>query len=355
MKEEVKMWRYIYLVLLWGIFIMNHSFVLANGDYINEQAARNAELEMASKIYKQVSGKEPSLSNIIKSLEIVTATEKNKKSEVLWALNILLLKEIRTDKIAKKVIKCHNNNLGDWRIRLKSATFLLNIRKDKGVEFLRLILENPTAELAVRLLAASSLVGIGNLEGYSILREGLMSSKFSERRIALSLLKKYLPYDGRQIDSKGIKIDINQLIDSLGEYLDQILEPYEPFQLMDLPGNETLVNFLITKLDHESSAVRSDTVSALGWMKYPTVAIRDKVKKALISKLKDKDAEVRKNAIRSLSRFGDADVIPFIKPLATKDPYSEIKEISREGRIQKITVYPVREEAKRVLEELKAK
>jgi len=65
----------------------------------------------------------------------------------------------------------------------------------------------------------------------------------------------------------------------------------------------------------------------------------------------------RKAAINALGNLGDTDIIPIIKSIAEKDSFSYMKDASIMGgkKGEKITIYPVREAAKKVLEELKAR
>jgi len=76
-----------------------------------------------------------------------------------------------------------------------------------------------------------------------------------------------------------------------------------------------------------------------------------KIKEVFIKALKDEEPYVRKYAVRGLGHIEDTDVIPLIKSLAKNDPCEQVEMV--EGRKKKIYLYPVREEAKKVLKKLK--
>jgi len=212
------MYKYLCFIIFVGGFLMNNSRVaFCDGDYATPEIERKAELGLANKLYKRVSGKEPTLSNLSKSLEIKTATGGN-STEAISAIQILILRDIKTSEIINKVIKCHNNNLNRWSIRLNCAIFLLKVKKEKGIEISRSILKDPKAEIDTKLLIGSYLADVGNFEGYKFIKDGLLSNRINriaDRRLAISLLQKCIPDNGKQIASEGTKVDIKGLIDSV--------------------------------------------------------------------------------------------------------------------------------------------
>ncbi len=113
----------------------------------------------------------------------------------------------------------------------------------------------------------------------------------------------------------------------------------------------------------------------------PTETTREEIKQAIVRTLKqckhikiDKrdpyselnsrsEACIRQRAIRALGNFEDPGFIPIIKPYLN-DPYSETREkteLRQEGKkatvvkLGKVTIYPVREEAQRVIKLLEEK
>lgn len=58
------------------------------------------------------------------------------------------------------------------------------------------------------------------MEGYPIIREGLILKNPGDRQNAKWLLKKFVPYDGQVYNDKGDRIDINGLIESIKDQID---------------------------------------------------------------------------------------------------------------------------------------
>ncbi|MDI6735491.1 MAG: HEAT repeat domain-containing protein [bacterium] len=81
------------------------------------------------------------------------------------------------------------------------------------------------------------------------------------------------------------------------------------------------------------------------------------IKNLLIEKLNDESPDVREGTVQVLGNLGDTSVIPFIKSLAENDSYFWETDASfRHGKKgEKIIIYPVREEAQRVLKLLEEK
>lgn len=85
-----------------------------------------------------------------------------------------------------------------------------------------------------------------------------------------------------------------------------------------------------------------------------TVSDKDKkeIKRVIIKAFKDKNRYVRKAAIYAAKKIEDFDFIPLLESCAKSDPYSlNIVSGPQKGR----KVYPLREEAEKVLKQLEAK
>lgn len=81
------------------------------------------------------------------------------------------------------------------------------------------------------------------------------------------------------------------------------------------------------------------------------------VRNLLIKRLNDESPDVRESAVRALGNFSDTSLIPLIKHLSENDPYCwEVDASFRHGKKgEKIIIYPVREEAQRVIKLLEEK
>ncbi len=84
---------------------------------------------------------------------------------------------------------------------------------------------------------------------------------------------------------------------------------------------------------------------------------REKVKILLIDATKDKDEHVKISSLQSLANFEDKDVVSVLKSVAKNDQSSrEIKASLRGGKTgEKIKIYPVREEAEKILKQMEQK
>ncbi len=87
---------------------------------------------------------------------------------------------------------------------------------------------------------------------------------------------------------------------------------------------------------------------------------REKIKKALIDAVSDKEWNVRVSAVKALGESGDKDFIPVLEKVAENDSYKverdPIPGVDKDvPQRQKVTVYPVRNAAKKALEKLREK
>lgn len=81
--------------------------------------------------------------------------------------------------------------------------------------------------------------------------------------------------------------------------------------------------------------------------------LRRKIKEVLIKATKDPDRYIKSMAVNALGDSEDKDIIPILEKIEENDPYSFKEKDITSGTIK--IRYPVREEAKKTLEELKAK
>lgn len=138
-------------------------------------------------------------------------------------------------------------------------------------------------------------------------------------------------------------------------------------------SREKIKQFLIKATKDKDPGIRAEAVNGLGNIKDADVI------SFLIKASKDKDAKVRREAVRRLGNINNVDVIPVIKKIAAQDEDLAVRIVAIHGLgniknvdvipfIEKIaiedpysirrnngsTMYPIREEAQRALERLKA-
>lgn len=180
-------------------------------DAPNKEMAFQAELQEKREFYIKVSGKKPTRENLINSLKIKNA-DGLKSTEIVMAFNLLEMEKEKDRTLVPEIIKCYNNN-SDWLIHVKCSEMLLDLDEEKGVEMAKKIINDPQANLEAKLSMSKRLVKKGKLFAYPVLREGLTTSNSYRKRMAMELLEKYRPYDGKAWDEKsGKKINIAQLL-----------------------------------------------------------------------------------------------------------------------------------------------
>ena len=190
--------------------IISSGLALADRKLSDEEAEK---IEV-SQWYKAGTGKEPTLSNLLKSLE-------GDKRETSLALEVLLT-EPKTNKISEKVLQCAETHKDDDWIKFECGQYLitLNSTKNEGIEILRMIISTPNTDLSTRLFAAKSLAEVGILDGYPLVKDGLSSSFAAERGLAVDLLKEFSFDNGKQYNKKGDKINIEETVISFKDKVD---------------------------------------------------------------------------------------------------------------------------------------
>jgi hypothetical protein len=183
-------------------------------DPASPEIERQNALEESQKDYASITGREATPTNLESSLMAGGATGTS-AAEVVTALNVIALSNPDPDFLARKVLACYEKNPQNFAVKLKCAKILLGIDKAKGVPIAREILANSNATLETRLLAATYLTNVRELDGYSILPEGLLSSNAVERRVAISLLQRLAKFDFMQVPGTTEKIDVRRLIEKL--------------------------------------------------------------------------------------------------------------------------------------------
>lgn len=223
--------RYVFYVILIITLLYSNNIY---SDYANPHYERMDKLRDARKFYRDITKKEPTLQNLIKSIEIKNPVG-FESAEIRYALDIFTLKGMKTKEIIDKVIQCYENNLEDETIRLICAEYLvkLNVQKSRGIEFLKLMLIDDKVSLSMKILVAGTLVRNGNLEGYSVIKNGLLELYPGGRQNAMWLLKRFVPYDGKVYNEKGDKVDIKGLIESVKDKMDP--EDYEKMMKIVFP------------------------------------------------------------------------------------------------------------------------
>lgn len=211
-----------YVLYLSAGLLMFNSLAVAN-DYVNDEAAKKGAVREAGRIYEEISGNKPTVNNMLKSIE--TEEGKNKSNEAWAALRVLTLMEPKTSEITEKVLKCSEAYKNDNIVELQCGEYLIKIedKRNKGIEILRSLIRDPKAELSIKLHAATGLAKVGVLDGYPLVREGLASNAITQiahKRLAVYLLNRYIPYNGKTYNDKGDKIDIEGIISSFKDKVD---------------------------------------------------------------------------------------------------------------------------------------
>ena len=193
------------------------------GDTINNSAELETELRNMRRTYTKLSQKKPTSENIIKTLKINNA-EGAKAHEVFSALNLIARDKTIGGDLVPEVLLCYIRNSHNWTVRSACVEALLSINMERGLQLSRIVLTDPNANLEVKLLTATHMVKAGELEGYSVLREGLNSTKPIEKALARDLLELFRKYDGVRIEATGETIDVQKLVGKVNTESDKTQE-----------------------------------------------------------------------------------------------------------------------------------
>lgn len=180
-------------------------------DTVDEKAARESEMREAKNRYKTYSKKEPTRENLVRSIRVRNATGV-RAGETIAALTLMALDEAKDEGLVPDILECFETNPDNWTVRATCARALLNIKKERGVELSRVILSDPKADTETKLLVAIYTVEAGELDGYPVLLDGLLSTKTVEVNLALHLVKLFKKFDGFKIPGTEERIDIEQLL-----------------------------------------------------------------------------------------------------------------------------------------------
>jgi len=107
----------------------------------------------------------------------------------------------------------------------------------------------------------------------------------------------------------------------------------------------------IIKRGKVTTQAEKGTPTTITSFKSPTVSQIGSMKDVFIKSLNDSDSFTRMEAIKGLGILGDTSVIPLLKPIAKNDPRAWNTVSGDPSKF----VYPVREEAQRVLKLLEEK
>jgi len=186
---------------------------LADSYIFNSEVEKKDNLRAAKGFYNALTKKQATLSNVLESLQL-TNNNISTVLEVGMALGVLSYTNELTNQneMAQLVLKRYNNT-SNRRIRIKASRALLNLDKEKGIEFSKQIINDTNYELSDRLTQASILVRLGIYEGYDLIEQGLNSDNKSAQMCAEGLVLAYTEHDGEK-DVKGNKIDILEILNS---------------------------------------------------------------------------------------------------------------------------------------------
>jgi hypothetical protein len=184
--------------------------VVAVGDSPTEEAARENERAEYRTLFLKASGVAATPESIGEALLLADARG-DVSTQVVAALNLIALGD-PLEKYESSILLCYIRNSQNWTIRSTSVRALLRLDEAHGVLLARALFSASDAPLEAKLLAATHLVKVGKLEGYSILRSGLESEMVVERRLAEDLAAGFKKFDGQVDPSTGQRIDVDQLI-----------------------------------------------------------------------------------------------------------------------------------------------
>ena len=186
---------------------------LADSYIFNSKVEKKDNLRAAKRFYNALTKKQATLSNVLESLQL-TNSNLSTINEIIVALGVLTYTNELTNQneMAQLVLKRYNNTTIPI-VRINASRALLNLDKEKGIEFSKQIINDKNYELSDRLTQASILVRLDIYKGYDLIEQGLNSKNKSAQMCAEGLVLAYSEHDGEK-DVKGNKIDILEILNS---------------------------------------------------------------------------------------------------------------------------------------------
>lgn len=167
----------------------------------------------------------------------------------------------------------------------------------------------------------------------------------------------------RYAEKEDYQIAVPALLKALDDG-DYRIRTWAVNSLGNIGESEAAIPLLIKRLTDESSYVRGSSAEALGkiWQYSNVIERKEQIVNSLIENLNDNDEFVREKIIQALKMIGDPVAIPYLKKIATEDPYlKEIRSTIAESsgfdkqRDGTYFIYQVRRAAKEALEEIEDK
>jgi hypothetical protein len=196
------------------VALMTASASLHGSDPATTEIAAKEQLAESTRDYKVVTGSDPTVENLTRSLSLRDATGA-KAAEILAALDILAVTEQDKNRLVTLAVDCleHNRNNGD--IAVKVCNVVLPVDQKKGVAIADGVLHGVQYSLEAKLHVARALLQVGNVSGYTILGAGLISSSPMERRVAKDVFVQFERFDGTVITGTDGKVDLHGLLSTL--------------------------------------------------------------------------------------------------------------------------------------------
>jgi len=179
-----------------------------------DEERKQSMFDDAKSGYKMVLNKEATISNVLESIQLNIENLKiqNEVTLALQFLEFINPNDVSNlNEVVQLVLQSYNNT-SNHRIQRYAADTMMNLNKEKGIELNKKIINDKSYKLSDKLFQANRLVKAGVLVDCDLVKEGLKSKDKLARSNAEMVIRRYGKYDG-QVDEKGNKIDVMELID----------------------------------------------------------------------------------------------------------------------------------------------
>lgn len=184
-------------------------------DFVNRAAEREGQIANARSRYKQLSGQDPTLDAVIRSLSIKEASGKP-LGEALAALDLISLRAVAGSSLEDAIICCQEQH-PESILRQACVRALLKVDEQRGVQLGRSVLHEENTSTEQKLLVARHLAAEAHdASGYDVLKKGLISTDVYERKLAISLFEHFRALNGKVVHGETeTKVDLREMLEDL--------------------------------------------------------------------------------------------------------------------------------------------
>lgn len=200
-------------------------------------ASARQQLRESTRFYEQIAGKPPTKDNLAASLAQIRKGSPKAQAEAAMALDVLTLSGGDTSWAKDAIRICYDAKSDGWAVKVSCVQAMLASDRDAGIALGLELVSDKQIGMTPRLFACSSLVAVGCVDGYGVLREGLESSDPQDHVRAISLFKRFISFNGTILPKTGEKIDLKALAEEFKGRVDQLSDVLANSKLTTMPAS----------------------------------------------------------------------------------------------------------------------